>query len=270
MVDRMPVTFLAHQAPVLPLKRWRPQLDGLAMVAGSITPDLARTVPPRWALVVDRHPIWWDGHAPVQALTGGVVVALLLTWSARRWVLPRLGGYLPDLGSFHLRDLRLLARTRHRWWLIVVSVVVGTVTHLLLDLVTHTDRGLVLPGLGYHLLDVGRHRIDVAVVFQVLASVGLSAFAVWEMWDIGRRRLVSRWSGVEPAVAPRLPHVVAVRCCVVALALVSCAIGATQLHRSSTTGLLTIPVVGWVGLCVLACVVRPAAAGPAGTQATVQ
>lgn len=257
MYGLMPVTFLAHQAPVLPLKRWRTQLDGVAMVAGTITPDLARTVPPRWALIVDGYPIWWDGHAPVQALTGGLLVGLLLTWTARRLVLPRLAGLLPDLGRFHLRDLRLLGRTRHRWWVIVAGVVIGTVTHLLLDLVTHTDREVVIPGLGVHLFDVGRHHVQVATILQVIATVGLSILAVWEMWDIGRRRLLSRWSGVDPSPAPPPPHAVAVRTAVVTAAVVSVAVGATQMHRTATTALMTVAVVGWTLLCVIAVFVRP-------------
>lgn len=257
MYGRMPVTFLAHQAPVLALKRWRTELDGVAMVAGTITPDLARTVPPRWAFIVDGHPIWWDGHAPVQALTGGLVVGLLLTWSARRLVLPRLAGHLPDLGAFHLRDLRLLGRTRHAWWMVVVGVVIGTVTHLLLDLVTHTDREVVIPGLALHLFDVGRHHVRVATILQVMATVGLSVFSVWEMWDIGRRRLLSRWSGVEPGAAPDPPHTAAVRSAVVVAAVVSVFVGVTQIHRTATTALMTVAVVGWVLLCGIAVFVRP-------------
>ncbi len=252
MVDRMPVTFLAHQAPVFPLKRWLPSLDGVAMVAGSITPDLARTVPPGYELIYDRHPIWWDGHDPVQALTGGLVVGLLLTWSARRLVLPRLAGHLPDLGGFHLRDLRLVDRTRHRWWMVVVGVVIGTVTHLLLDIPTHTDRDVVVPGTRTHLMDLAGRPITVANVLQVLFSVGLSIFAVWEMWDIGRRRLISRWSGVDPSVPPTMPHTIAVRCAVVVAAFASVVVGVTQVHRGPTDGVLTTTVVGWLALCVIA------------------
>lgn len=248
----MPVTFLAHQAPVLPLKRRWPQLDGVAMVAGSVVPDLARTVPGRFALVYHGHPLWWDGHAPVQALTGGLVVGLVITWTARRLVLPRLAGYLPDLGSFHLRDLRLVGRTRHRWWMVVLGVTIGTITHLLLDLFTHTDRGIVLPGLSVHLVDVGRFRIVVASVLQVVASVGLSVFTVWEMWDIGRRRLLSRWSGVDAGVAPEPPNAAVVPAVVGTVVVLSIIVGVTQVHRTVVTAVMTAAVVGWALLCVVA------------------
>ncbi len=257
MCDHMPVTFLAHQAPVLPLKRWLTNLDGVGMVAGSMTPDLARTIPPGHELIFDGHPIWWDGHAPGQALTGGLVVALVLTWTARRLVLPRLAGHLPDLGSFHLRDLRLVGRTHHQWWMIVAGVVIGVVTHLMMDLFTHTDRGVVLPGLSFHLFDVGGRRVTLAVVLQVLVSVGLSVFTVWEMWDIGRHRLISRWSGVEPAVSPSPPHTLAVRAAVVVAAAFSLLAGLTQVHRGPTVGALTTVTVGWFALCVIAVFLPP-------------
>lgn len=257
MGDGMPVTFFAHQAPVLPLKRWRPELDGVAMVAGTVTPDLARVVPPRWALIYHGHPIWWDGHDPVQALTGGLVVGLLLTWSARRLVLPRLAGYLPDLGAFHLRDLRLVGRTRHRWWMIVLGVVIGTVTHLLLDIPTHTDRGVVLPGFTTSLFVLGGRAVRVSTVMQVLASVGLTIFVAWEMHDIGRRRLLCRWSGTRPVTAPCPPNRWAVRAAVVVATVLSVAVGLCTVPRGGAVVMMTTLVVGWLTLIVIASFVAP-------------
>ncbi len=229
------------------------------MVVGTIVPDMARAVPPRFALIWDGRPIWWDGHAWGQALTGGLVVGLLLTWSARRLVLPRLAGYLPDLGQFHLRDLRLLGRTRHPWWIVVLCLAIGSITHLLIDLVGHTDRGVVLPGLAVHLFDIAGRDVKVATVLQVLASVGLSVFTVWEMYDIGRRRLISRWSGVEvpvPALTPS--NRFAVRAVVVVAAGFSGLVGLTRVSITPAVGLMTSVVVGWVALCVIAAFVRPA------------
>lgn len=252
MVDRMPVTFLAHQAPVLPLKRWRPDLDGVAMVAGSVTPDLARVVPPRWALIFHGYPVWWDGHDPLQALTGGLVVGLLLTWSARRLVLPRLAGYLPDLGSFHLRDLRWVGRTRHRWWVVVVGVVIGTVTHLLLDLLTHTDRGLVIPGLATRLFTFAGRAVRISGVLQIVLSVGLSIFAIWEMREIGRRRSLCEWSGVEPLPSPPPTDLWLVRFAMVAASFLAVVVGVSQVHRGVAVVMMTAAVVGWLALCAIA------------------
>ena len=59
----MPFTFLAHQAPVLPIKARRPdRWDGLALVVGSMAPDLAYVVARD-----DRH--YFDGHRLQNQLT---------------------------------------------------------------------------------------------------------------------------------------------------------------------------------------------------------
>jgi hypothetical protein len=38
----MPVTFFAHQAPVLPIaRRWPQATEGIALIVGSMAPDIA-------------------------------------------------------------------------------------------------------------------------------------------------------------------------------------------------------------------------------------
>jgi hypothetical protein len=254
----MPVTFLAHQAPVLPLKRWLPALDGVALVVGSAVPDLARAtertpVPYLWG-----RPTWFDGHEPDEILSWCLVVGLLLTWSARRWVLPRLAGHLPDLGPFHLRDVRLVGRTRHPWWMIVLCVLIGAISHVLIDLLTHTDRAVRIPAFDQHLFEAAGRSIDVANAMQVLATVGLSAICIWQMWEIGRDRLISRWSGLAPAPAPTPPRHRAVCLAVLGAAVLTGALAATQLHRGSRVALMTWVFLGWLALCIIAAFVpRP-------------
>jgi hypothetical protein len=259
MDGRMPVTFLAHQAPVLPLKRWQPELDGVALVVGSAVPDLARATEHTPVPYLFGQPTWFDGHAADQIVSWCLVVGLLLTWSARRWVLPRLAGHLPDLGPFHLRDLRLVGRNRHPWWIVVLCVLVGAISHVLIDLLTHTDRSVSIPAFDQHLFDVAGRSIDIANVLQVVGTVGLSAVAVWQMWEIGRDRLVSRWSRVEPAPARTPPHHGAVCAAVIAAAVVTGLLSATQLHRGSRVALMTWVFLGWAALCAIAAFVpRPA------------
>ncbi len=252
----MPFTFLAHQAPVLPLKRWQPSLDGVALVVGSTTPDLARaTEHLPWPYLLGR-PTWFDGHKPDQIVSWCLVVGLLLTWSARRLVLPRLAGHLPDLGRFHLRDIRLVGRNRHRWWMVVLCVEVGAVTHSLVDMVTHSDRGIVLPGFDDHLFDITGRSIETANLVQVIASVGLSAATVWLLWLMGSNREIADWSGWEPAPTPAPPHHRAVVASVLGAAVVTGAFAATQLHYGSRVALMTWVFAGWVALCVIAMFVR--------------
>ncbi|UDY35495.1 DUF4184 family protein [Dermatobacter hominis] len=255
----MPVTFLAHQAPVLPLKRWKPSLDGVALVAGSAVPDLARMTEHSALPMIDGRPTWFDGHKPDQIVSWCLVVGLLLTWSARRWVLPRLAGHLPDLGRFHLRDIRLVGRDRHPWWMVVLCVLVGAITHVLLDLLTHTDRSVSLPGFDQHLFDTAGHSISVANLLQVVATIGLSIVTVWQMWEIGRDRSLCRWSGTDPTPAPDPPQHRAVCTAVVVAAVVTGLVGATQVSRGLNVAVMTWVGLGWLALCAIAAFVpRPA------------
>ncbi len=260
----MPVTFLAHQAPVLPLKRWRPGLDGVALVAGSAVPDLARATQHNTAMpYLFGWPTWFDGHRPDQLVSWCLVVGLLLTWSARRLVLPRLAGHLPDLGGFHLRDLRLVGRVRHRWWNVVLCVLVGAITHVVIDMFTHEDHSVIVPGFDQHLFDVAGRSLSVANVLQVVLSLALSVVAVRQMWAIGRERLLCRWHGADPAPAPTPPRHRTVVASVVVAAVLSGLLGATQTSRGVDVALFTWVVLGWLSLCVIAAFVpRPDDAGP--------
>ena len=262
----MPVTFLAHQAPVLPLKRWQPSLDGVALVVGSAVPDLARATERLPVLYVYGTPTWFDGHRPDQIVSWCLVVGLLLTWSARRLVLPRLAGHLPDLGGFHLRDIRLVGRNRHPWWMVVGCVLVGAVSHSLIDVVTHNDRTFAVPGFDLHLFDLGGRSIDVANAVQVLASVGLSVVAVWQMWEIGRHREIAEWSRWDPSSpswsAPSSSSSPARHARVVIAVLVAAVVtggfAATQVHRGVRVAVMTWVFLGWAALCVIAAFVpRP-------------
>ena len=266
----MPVTFLAHQAPVLPLKRWRPGLDGVALVAGSAVPDLARATQHNTAMpYLFGWPTWFDGHRLDQLVSWCLVVGLLLSWSARRLVLPRLAGHLPDLGAFHLRDLRLVGRVRHRWWNVVLCVQVGAISHVLIDMFTHEDRAVIVPGFDQHLFDAAGRSLSVANVLQVVLSLALSAVAVWQMWVIGRERLLCRWHGADAVAAPTPPHhrrVVAA--CGLAAVLTGLA-GATQTSRGLDVALFTWVVLGWSSLCVIAAFVpRPDDSRPSAAART--
>jgi len=248
----MPVTFLAHQAPVLPLKRRWPGLDGVALVVGSTVPDLARASERLPVLYLYGTPTWFDGHRPDQLVSWCLVVGLLITWSARRLVLPRLGGHLPDLGDFHLRDLRLVGRTRHRWWNIVGCVLIGAVTHSLIDLLTHSDRSLSLPGSSTHLIEFAGRSIDVANALQVVTSIALSMWAVVQMLGIGRRRDIARWSGVGPVPAPTPPQHRAVVLAVLTAGVLTGLLAGTQIHRGGRVALMTWALAGWLALCLIA------------------
>ncbi len=122
----MPFTFLAHQAPVLPLVLLRPRwFDGVALCVGSVSPDLAYIVsgtPLRFASHTGPALLWFCLPATLVlgALTRRVAPALLaqLPLPVRR----RLG---PGLGA------------APAWIVTVTSALIGAGSHVLLDGFTH-------------------------------------------------------------------------------------------------------------------------------------
>jgi hypothetical protein len=227
-------------------RRWA-GLDGVALVVGTMVPDLAVATlhtTPRWFL---GRPLWFDGHSVAMQFNWCLPVGLLLTWLVRRLLAPALGPYLPDAGTFHLQDVRHVGRTRHRWWVIAGSVLIGSFTHILIDGLTHEHGWApgIVPGMA-----------SAAPVLQVFASVALSVVTVVELWRIGRDRDLCRWSGVEPAGPVRPPAVPAVRAACVLCALLAAGVAATQLERGRTPVVMTWFAVTLAGLGLVAGAVR--------------
>ncbi len=138
----MPFTFLPHQVPVLPLAagdgaRVHDRWDGLALVAGSVAPDLFY-VTVGWSKGPWGIDLSTDGHS-VANLPRVVVLACLLATVVRRVVLSVLPLAVPDGGQFHFHDYWAISRRRHRWYVTAYSALVGAVTHLVLDSFTHVN-----------------------------------------------------------------------------------------------------------------------------------
>jgi hypothetical protein len=203
----VPFTFLAHQAPVLPLVRRRtPRWDGIALVAGSMAPDLAY-VTRGWGYGPWGIALWFDGHR-LQNVATVAAVATVLAWIVRWWILPVLPLALPDGRRWHLRDYRYLADEHPRWWLSFLSALVGVGTHLVLDAFTHSDGSVVeVSGLlQTSLFSVASRTVHVYTVLQYGGSVVLGALAVRSLWRMGSERSFLP-DGVDPAdPAPELPR----------------------------------------------------------------
>jgi hypothetical protein len=132
----VPFTFFAHQAPLLPLKVWRPAwFDGTALVAGSMVPD--------FGLGIGDTPVYVGSHAPAVQLWFSTPVAVMLALLVKKVVAPVLAPHLPDLPPFHLRAYAALARwpdtrpTGPAVLVLVSSALVGCLSHLILDSLTH-------------------------------------------------------------------------------------------------------------------------------------
>lgn len=227
------------------------------MVVGSAVPDLAAATQRATPRLLGGRPLWWDGHTVPQQLAWSLPVGLVLTWLVRRLLAPRLAPYLFDLGRFHLRDLRHVGRTQHPWYVISGSVLIGSLSHIVVDLFTHSDRGPGFPGLALVVGEVAGHSIDVGNVLQVVGSVGLSLVTVWELWRIGDERLVCAWSGRVPDDPPAPPRAGLVRGIAAGLLVVTGLWAVTQIDRGFSVALMTWAWLATGAACLLAVGLRP-------------
>jgi hypothetical protein len=130
----VPFPLLAHQAPVLPLKLWRPRLfSAVALCAGSIAPDfeyLRRPVRPG------------IGHSLLGQVVYCLPLSILITWLVARFVGPALASCLPRSARWRFDDLATLLNPfsgTRAFGVVAASCLVGSFSHILLDSFTHTD-----------------------------------------------------------------------------------------------------------------------------------
>lgn len=194
------MTWFAHQAPAIGLKLARPRwFDGTALCVGTIMPDTLLSVGGELGI---------DSHTWPSAVLLGVPIGLALTVAIRRIVAPLAPTVLPDLGSFRLRSYGVLAHRRPPWWMTIVGVFIGIVTHVVLDWFTHGERWLP-QRLGYADTTVTwfGDTMTVPEALQIVGHVGLSITTVVLAWHLGRHRKLDEWYGggtVERARAATL------------------------------------------------------------------
>ncbi len=135
----MPITFLAHQAAVLPLanrlsgspraSRLLNGRDGIALAVGSMSPD--------FAYVVSRTPLMFWAHTLPAIVWFCVPTTVLVSWLIARVLAPVVADHLPGAGAFRLHDYRGLATHRFTRFGSIASAAFGAWTHIVLDTLTH-------------------------------------------------------------------------------------------------------------------------------------
>jgi hypothetical protein len=192
------MTFLSHQALVLPLKIAAPRwTSGTALVLGSMAPDVE--------YFLRGYPTSTISHTWVGQLVFCLPVTVALYWVVTRIVAEPAAAHLPDGGALRLRDFALLrqqpAGARH-WGIVASSAVIGSSSHVVLDRLVAAAGGMP-----YHSLAASRAWVaaNVALWF-VLAAVTLLLLR-----HIGQNRLLQRWADARASAASGGGHEVEAR-----------------------------------------------------------
>ncbi|MFJ6199426.1 DUF4184 family protein [Micromonospora sp. NPDC092111] len=191
----MPLTFPSHLAPVLPLKLWRPNwFDGVALCTGAVAPDVA------YLLTGSRFELGARVHTLGGVLWWCLPVALVYAWVVRR-VVAGIAVHLPGRRLFGWPDHAALGAVRHPWQVTVCSALIGAVSHVVLDRVTHTDRWLRALGVDFQAATGMYWWFFADVVSSAVGGAVVCGLAV----RAARRGLI--FTGVRPPAPPARPTV---------------------------------------------------------------
>lgn len=126
----MPLAFPSHQGLIMPLRAWRPRaVDGVALAIGATMPDIVDFL--AWPFRGELGQ--WLGHSllglAVACLPLGLALTLIARRTVRRSLLARFED--PDRPATATRDAG--------------SVVIGALSHVIFDLITHCNFLLLWP-----------------------------------------------------------------------------------------------------------------------------
>jgi hypothetical protein len=189
----MPFT-LAHPAAVLPLRRFR-FLQVLPLMIGSMVPDISYFLPRR------LDPMFLDSHSVTGLFICDLPVGmalLVLTLLLREPLTVLLG---PRTRWVCERGFARFSERPLHWPLALVSLLIGSWTHLAWDSFTHTGEWgtLHIAALNAPMTVLGWNT-EVSRFLQYSSSVfGLAVMAIWF------RRLVQATPAPLPKDAPREP-----------------------------------------------------------------
>lgn len=215
----MPLTFPSHAALPLPLKLWRPRwFDGVALVVGSASPDLAYALDGTVLESVRGTALYRVAHDPIGLFLFCLPVTLVCAILVRR-AAPVVAAHLPARPAWPAaRDYGTLGASRPALPVTVLSALLGAASHQVWDAVT-----------------------DHAPIADLASTIGGAVAALALLVHIGRHRLLRTWHGDPPAVTTRPGRFwgVAALAAVAGAALTSQLPGAFLVH---TTGVRLIGV----------------------------
>ena len=145
----MPMTFPAHQGLILPVvRRWPYSFDALALSVGAAMPDITDSL---LGFSLNGYFKQWYGHALVGIFTLDLLGGLLITWFiagfASRFIrkVPSLQGLRTFFTNVPSNGGATVVHWRTRLSLWSFSVLVGILSHVGFDLISHDTNLLLYP-----------------------------------------------------------------------------------------------------------------------------
>ena len=185
----LPLPLLAHQAPILPLKLWRPAaFNGTALVIGSIAPDLEYL---RMTTAAQAHRGFAHSIAGQFLFCLPVTLAVVLLVGRLRLgevLAARLGSRFAWLAGA-ATDVACVGGLRRA----AVSALVGSFSHIAFDALTHSVLLHWLPGGTVH---VGHVGFSYGTLVNLIASGVGALVSLWLLHRIALR-------AVKETPAPR-------------------------------------------------------------------
>lgn len=139
------MTFPAHQGLILPVvRRWPNSFDALALSVGAAMPDITDTM---LGFPINGHFKQWYGHSLLGIFTLDLAGGLFMTWLIAVLVRRLLTSvYLPQpLPAFLTKASHSPGAGGNRLKLWSFSIMVGILSHIGFDIISHTTNLLFYP-----------------------------------------------------------------------------------------------------------------------------
>jgi hypothetical protein len=150
----MPLTFPSHQGLILPVvRKWPSYFDALALSVGAAMPDIIDTV---LGFSINGYFKQWYGHSLIGTFTLDLLGGLLITWliAALATRLSIYADFPQRLQTFFTKvpsnddsaaGRNIAVRWRSKLGLWTFSVLVGILSHIGFDLISHDTNLLFYP-----------------------------------------------------------------------------------------------------------------------------